>query len=429
MEDSRGFVIFEVSIIKDMTNIQEIYIPVVGYEGYYEVSNQGRVRSVDRFVRHSGTGLPNPRRGMLLKTKLNHGYHELHLAKLGKVKGFKVSRLVAQAWIPNPDNKGTVNHKNGIKTDDRVENLEWMTQAENNVHSFEVLGRGSSFEYLYGALNNSARKVFCTTTKEHFLTMKDACEKYNLDMSALVKVCKGKQTHCKGLKFIYMPYKISVIHPSRSRPDQAEKTIKLWLDNAKNKIDIEYVLSVDVDDPCLPKYKNVADKYGIKLYRAVNKSVVDAINRGTRNSTGNIIVVTSDDFSCPPDWDVKLMNELEGKEDFLLKTQDGIQPTLITLPILDRKYFDRFDYVYYKGYKHMFCDEELTTVGHMLGRVINSDLLFEHLHYSVGKSKKDELNIRNDKTWSQGKNHFKSRLKNNFGIENPLVKHSDIKWQ
>lgn len=225
-----------------------------------------------------------------------------------------------------------------------------------------------------------------------------------------------------------MPYNISIIYPSRSRSGIASPTIERWLNNAKDTDNIEFILSVDIDDPQLRLYKSISTNYSIQLHVAKNKSAIEAINRATRKSTGNLIIVISDDFICEADWDVKLLGELEGKVDFIVKTKDGIQPTLITLPIMDRKYYDRFGYVYEKGYFHMFCDEEMTTVGHMLGRVINSDIVFEHIHYSTGKFQKDSISVKNDKTWTQGKKHFNERLKTNFGIPNPLVTHKQIKW-
>ncbi len=141
-----------------------------------------------------------------------------------------------------------------------------------------------------------------------------------------------------------------------------------------------------------------------------------------------MIIVVSDDFDCPDNWAEKLMTAVEGKKDFLVKTKDGIQPTLITLPIMDREYYNRFGYVYEPGYKHMFCDQEMTAVGMMLGKVINLDLEFTHNHYSTGKFKKDAVSVKNDSTWNQGKKHFNERLKTNFGIENPVIPYSEIKW-
>lgn len=219
--------------------------------------------------------------------------------------------------------------------------------------------------------------------------------------------------------------KISIIHPSRSRPGIAGMTRNKWLLNAHYPEDIEYILSLDRSDPQGKMYRNPTGKI---LFNN-NISAIGAINHAARHATGDLIIVVSDDFDCLPHWDTLLLKELEGKRDFLVKTPDGLQPTIITLPIMDRTYYERFGYVYHPDYKHMFADTEMTAVGHLLGKVIHVDLLFEHKHYSLGKSKKDAVNKKNDATWHQGKNFFHKRLKTNFGIENPVMAYNEIKWK
>lgn len=213
-----------------------------------------------------------------------------------------------------------------------------------------------------------------------------------------------------------MQYNFTIIHPSRNRPEQAEKTIKLWLGNAKDQSKIQYILSVDHNDKYLSRYRSISEMYCVKLHIAVNKSAIQAINRAAKKSEGNIIIVVSDDFISEKDWDEKLIKELEGKEDFIVKTQDGIQDWIITLPLMDRKYYDRFGYVYFPGYQHLFCDTEMTAVADLTGRKITSQLFFEHQHYSTGKSKKDAINAKNDATWNQGKKLYNQRKSINFGL-------------
>ena len=112
----------------------EIWKPISGYEGIYEVSNLGRVRSCDRIVTYSN-GAKHKYKGKVLKSRNNtHGYPYVTLCNNRGHKTAVIHRLVAAAFIPNPDNKPTVNHINEIKTDNRVENLEWMTVKENINH-------------------------------------------------------------------------------------------------------------------------------------------------------------------------------------------------------------------------------------------------------------------------------------------------------
>ena len=112
----------------------EILKPISGYEGSYEVSNLGRVRSCDRIVTYSN-GVKHKYKGKVLKSgDNNHGYLRVTLCDDRGHKTATIHRLVATAFIPNPENKQTINHINEIKTDNRVENLEWMTIKENINH-------------------------------------------------------------------------------------------------------------------------------------------------------------------------------------------------------------------------------------------------------------------------------------------------------
>lgn len=216
---------------------------------------------------------------------------------------------------------------------------------------------------------------------------------------------------------------LSIIHPSR-RPNEAIQTINRWVDRAKCKGCIEYILSIDSNDPNKEAYKHPS----VKIVENDNRSAIDAINNAAKICRGSILIVVSDDFDCPKYWDALLRESLNGKSDFIVKTQDGIQKTLITLPIMDRVYYERFGYVYHPDYKHMFCDQEMTAVGHLLGKVITLDLTFPHNHYTIGKSPKDDINRRNDMTWNQGSYVFAQRLRNNFGIDNPQINYNQIIW-
>ena len=121
--------------------MSEVWKPIKGYEGIYEVSSYGRVRSLERSIslRNRHGEYVRVEKGRIMAQKLqNTDRLQVNLRKVvnGKRlrKTFYVHRLVAEAFVPNPDNKPTVNHINEDHHDNRAENLEWMTKAENNLY-------------------------------------------------------------------------------------------------------------------------------------------------------------------------------------------------------------------------------------------------------------------------------------------------------
>jgi glycosyltransferase involved in cell wall biosynthesis len=190
---------------------------------------------------------------------------------------------------------------------------------------------------------------------------------------------------------------ISILHPTRSRPEKSEETTLKWLGRAGY---VDLIVSVDSDDPKLNEYREIYSDDCLIVNK--NRSCVDAINRAAEKATGDIFVVVSDDTDCFPGWDTALLKEVEGKTDWILKTDDGIQPYIITMPCMDRAYYNRTGYIYHPDFEHMFCDTYMTCVADITGRKITSNLIFKHLNDTI----KDDLRKRTDGTWQQGQDTF-----------------------
>lgn len=114
---------------------------ISGWEGYYEVSNCGRVRSCDRLVRHAKGGVALKNGRVLKERNDGKGYPFVGLYRASKGKQERVHRLVAAAFIPNPRNLPQVNHIDGDRANPDVSNLEWVTLVENLLHARDVLKR------------------------------------------------------------------------------------------------------------------------------------------------------------------------------------------------------------------------------------------------------------------------------------------------
>lgn len=162
----------------------EIKKDIIGFESKYQVSSYGNVYSLDRFVNSkkqvSGKDTRKVSGGKLHNQIGKLGYVRVSLSSQGKTKKILLHRLVAINFIPNPENKPCVNHKNGIKTDNNVSNLEWCTHSENEFHSYRTLGK-VKINSAETRLRMSVARSGIPLTEEHRL-----------------KLCKPKTKKCKA---------------------------------------------------------------------------------------------------------------------------------------------------------------------------------------------------------------------------------------
>lgn len=169
----------------------EKWLPVKGYEGLYEISSFGRVKSSNKKLGKRKRKYP-----IILKQHFDrYGYLQVLLSREGVSRSTKIHRLVATAFIPNPLNKPTVNHKWGIKIDNRVSELEWFTVAEQTKHSYAVLKRKCSpSSFKKGKDNKKSKIVYQYDLEGNFInkfySVREAERETGIHRCSIMCVCK-----------------------------------------------------------------------------------------------------------------------------------------------------------------------------------------------------------------------------------------------
>ena len=181
---------------------------VKGYEGFYQVSNLGNVRSITRVIKREGSDYTI--KGRVLRLHLDkHGYYNANLTKDKVHRTVKVHRLVANAFIENPSNKPEVNHKDCNPKNNSVDNLEWCTHYEN-MEWMHRQGRAKRTDEWLEHLHESQRKTYKSVVARHIETgvvlrfdKLNEVRKLGFQPSCVCQCCQGKRKQHKGWEFEY----------------------------------------------------------------------------------------------------------------------------------------------------------------------------------------------------------------------------------
>ena len=180
------------SLERTVWNEKEIWKPIEGYENLYEVSNLGRIKSLER-MKWNGRGYQKIPERIIKPQKNSKGYLQLQLSKDGKAKGYLVHQLVATAFCENPHGFKEVNHIDEDKTNNNADNLEWCSR---------------SYNCNYGTRNQKLSKPVLGINKINGLILEfpsamEASRQTGIDQGNITQCCKGKYKSMGGFYWYY----------------------------------------------------------------------------------------------------------------------------------------------------------------------------------------------------------------------------------
>lgn len=173
-------------------SMHEEWRDVKGYEGLYQVSNKGNVKSIPHLIKANISGGTRITKGKEKKARKGwHGYKTISLCKEGELKTCLLHRLVAEAFVDNPNNLPAVNHIDGDKDNNSCSNLEWCTNADNSRHAVE------------SGLITTAKKVRCIETNTVYRCSKDAEISTGINARNIRSACQGRYKTSGGYHWEY----------------------------------------------------------------------------------------------------------------------------------------------------------------------------------------------------------------------------------
>lgn len=182
--------------------MDEIWKDVKGYEGMYQVSNLGRVKSLERQI--VGIKSKYIRERILKQSPDGKGYMMAWLYFKNKRVSAKVHRLVAEAFIPNTENKPQIDHINAIKTDNRVDNLRWCTEKENSCNPITAKRNCEAHYRDKGKCNSKVLQMSMDGVPiKEWICMSDVERELGIQHSHIVGCCKGRRKSAGGFKWQY----------------------------------------------------------------------------------------------------------------------------------------------------------------------------------------------------------------------------------
>jgi len=217
--------------------------------------------------------------------------------------------------------------------------------------------------------------------------------------------------------------KFSIIHPSRNRIQRAKKAVANAINrfNFDNGDSLEYIISIDDDDKFQKEYFEFCNQNNLILTVNNNRSMVDATNIAAKLSTGDLIILLSDDFELCDNWNVLLKNKIIDQNSlYAIHVNDGISKgDILSIPIISKMLYQKLGYVYHPEFFSLFADNALFDTCKILNCLIDAnDILFQHHHYINNKAVYDETYQKENSKYAyeSGKLLYQKLKERNFDL-------------